>query len=106
MDLQQKVESKTKQYLRITLTKEQKAELNILDWWQKYKDNYPCLFKAAVACLHIPATSVPAECIFSLAGYVVRDRRSKLLPENVNKLIFLNQNAKNICEPIPVIEIN
>ena len=106
MDIQQKVESEIKQYLRITLTKEQKAEFNILDWWQKYKDNYPCLFKAAVACLHIPATSVPAELIFSLAGYVVRNRRYNLLPSNINKLIFLHQNAKNIRETISVIEIN
>ena len=33
--------------------------------------------------IHIPATSVPSECIFSLAGYIVRDRRSKILAANV-----------------------
>ena len=32
---------------------------------------------------HIPATSVPSECIFSLAGYILRDRRSKILAANV-----------------------
>ena len=60
------------------------------------------LFKAALACLHVPATSLPAERIFSLAGYAVRDRRTKLLPDNVNKLIFLHQNIHVIHEvPAP-----
>ena len=63
------------------------------------------LFKAALACLHVPATSLPAERIFSLAGYVVRDRRTKLLPDNVNKLIFLHQNIHVLPEvPAPVIQ--
>ena len=46
--------------------------------------------------LHIPATSVPAERIFSLAGHVVRLRRSKLLPTNVNKFVFLHKNLDEI----------
>ena len=78
IDLRQKEDSEIKQYLRLTLTAEQKEHLNILDWWRSYNDIYPCLFKAAQACLDVPATSVPAERIFSLAEYVVGDRRTKL----------------------------
>ena len=37
---------------------------------------------------------------------VVRDCSSKLLSTNVNKLIFLHHNAKNISDMTPVIEIN
>lgn len=39
-----------------------------------------------------PATSVPSERIFSKAGIVVSDRRSRLKAKNVNMLIFINQN--------------
>ena len=37
---------------------------------------------------------------------VVRDRSSKRLYIYVNMLTFLHENAKNICETTPVIEIN
>ena len=39
-------------------------------------------------------TSVPSERVFSTAGHVCNDSRSRLLPENVNKLIFLAKNMK------------
>ena len=79
-------------YKDIKLTKEEKKKLNVLDWWKSHAMIYPRLFTAAISMLHIPATSVPAERIFSLAGHVVRLRRSKLLPTNVNKFVFLHKN--------------
>ena len=95
MDLKRKVKGEIKEYVRKTLNKEQKKQFNILEWWRTNKDIYPCLFKAAQACLHVPATSVPAERIFSLAGYAVRDRRTKYLSDNM-KLIFLDENDQLI----------
>ena len=44
--------------------------------------------------LAIPATSVPAEHAFSEAGHIVNQKRSCLLAENVNKLVFLAENLK------------
>ena len=38
------------------------------------------------------ATSVPSEQVFSIAGSVVNEKRSRLLPENVDKLVFLYEN--------------
>ena len=38
------------------------------------------------------ATSVPSEQVFSVAGSVVDEKRSRLLPENVDKLVFLFEN--------------
>ena len=73
-----------------------KHKCNVLQWWKENKTFFPCLFKAAQAYLHIPATSVPSERIFSLAGYVVCDRRSKMLATNVNKSIFLKRNESHI----------
>ena len=82
--------------MKITLSKKQKQRSNVLEWWNQNKTYFPYLYKAAQAYLHIPATSVPAERIFSIAGYIVRKRRSKLLPTNVNKLVFLHQNKSCI----------
>jgi len=42
--------------------------------------------------LCIPATSVPAERVFSTAGDVVTAQRSQLKSEHVDRLIFLKKN--------------
>ena len=67
-----------------------------MDWWEQNKLNYPTLYKTSKALLSIPATSVPAERVFSLAGFIVRKRRARLTSGNVNTLIFLNKNFDSI----------
>ena len=62
----------------------------------KNKLNYPTLYKTAKVLLSIPATSVPAERVFSLAGFICRKRRNRLTSGNVNTLIFLNKNFGSI----------
>jgi hypothetical protein len=49
------------------------------------------LSKLARKYMAIPASSVPSEPIFSLAGNIVNKKRTMLSPENVNLLIFLNK---------------
>ena len=83
-------------YKNVRLLATQKEQTNILTWWKTNQNQFPHLFQFVRANLHIPATSVPAERIFSLAGYIVRDRRSKILSKNVNKAIFLKANAQHI----------
>ena len=67
-----------------------------MEWWEKNKLNYPTLYKTAKVLLSIPATSVPAERVFSLAGFICRKRRNRLTSGNVNTLIFLNKNFDSI----------
>jgi hypothetical protein len=55
---------------------------------------YPDIWNLAEQSLHIPATSVPAEWVFSVALYVVNNKRAKLAPDNANVLIFLHDNAE------------
>ena len=63
-------------------------------WWNSCKGRYPLLVQLAKKYLAIPATSVPCERVFSAAGHVVNEKRSCLLPTNVNMLVFLAENLK------------
>ena len=83
-------------YKNIRMKKEEKEKTNVLTWWRVHRQMFPNLFNLVKVFLHIPATSVPSERIFSLAGYIVRDRRSKILATNVDKTIFLKKNEDHI----------
>ncbi len=65
-----------------------------LEWWAKKEPIFPTVAQVAKSVLAIPASSVPSERIFSLAGMIVTKKRSQLSPENVDLLIFLNKNLK------------
>ena len=65
-----------------------------LQWWGARKVSFPYLYQIALRHLHIPATSVPSERVFSTAGNVVNLKRASLHPDNVDILIFLHHNVK------------
>ena len=65
---------------------------NPLQWWRKNEGRYRKLSVLAKEYLAIPATSVPAERVFSTAGLIVNCLRTRLSPEHVDMLIFLNKN--------------
>ena len=67
-----------------------------MKFWRDNKSSYPLLYQVAKKYLHIPATSVPSERIFSLAGFIVRKKRIKLLEKHVNLHIFLAKNKDHI----------
>ena len=46
--------------------------------------------------LCVCGTSVPSERLFSQAGYLVNNLRTKLTPEHVNMLVFLAKNLKEL----------
>ena len=70
---------------------------NPLIWWRENQKHFPQLAKLAKKYLCVPATSVPSERAFSMAGHVVNEKRSSLLPENVNMLVFLSANLEVNC---------
>ena len=71
-----------------------KSSENCLEWWSKNNHSYLNLAKLAKQYLCIPATSVPAEQVFSVAGEIVNTKRASLKPESVNLLIFLSKHSK------------
>ena len=53
---------------------------NPLTWWRQNKERLPDLSRLAHVYLGPPPTSVPSERLFSVAGKVISDHRSALLP--------------------------
>ena len=66
-------------------------------WWSQHSAMYPDIWNLANRILHIPATSAPAERVFSVASNVISNKRANLAPDNANVLIFLHDNAE-FCE--------
>ena len=86
-------------YQRVTLIPEEKKEKYANDpmkYWTDNKSRFPLLYQVAKKYLQIPATSVPSERVFSLAGFIVRKKRTKLLEKHVNQQIFLARNKDHI----------
>ena len=63
-----------------------------LPWWKAHADKYKRLAELAKTYLSIPATSASSERTFSSAGNIITTKRTCLLPENVDLLVFLHQN--------------
>ncbi|XP_063219848.1 uncharacterized protein LOC134529559 [Bacillus rossius redtenbacheri] len=62
-----------------------------IEFWLK-DVNYPHLKKAALKNLIIPLGSVYSERLLSSAGNILQEKRNRMLPENLRKLVFLNSN--------------
>jgi len=67
-----------------------------IEWWKKNHTRFPYLSVLVLAkkYLAVPATSVTPERAFSVAGHIASQKRSCLLPENVNRVVFLAENLK------------
>lgn len=65
---------------------------NPAKWWQNHQYIYPNLAKLYRLKCCAMSTSVPCERIFSKSGYLISDRRTRLKPEKVKQLMFLNVN--------------
>lgn len=61
-----------------------------LEWWSRHAGAHSMLASAAQKYLSTPATSVPCDRLFSLAGHDVQKRRVSLSSENVNDIVCLS----------------
>ena len=99
-DLSKRISAEIDRFSRISLKREQKHTIRLISWWQERKEEYPYLFKAVRAMLCTPATSVPCERIFSEAGYISRAKRSRILPGNLDKILFIKKNQAYLPQTI------
>ena len=67
---------------------------NPLQYWKKNKLQYPLLAQLARKYLAPPCTTVPSERLFSTAGNIVTDKRTRLDIDKVEMLLFLNKNVR------------
>ncbi|KAF2890638.1 hypothetical protein ILUMI_15535 [Ignelater luminosus] len=66
---------------------------NPFAWWPTHKSKFSeCIIKLAAKYLSAPASSVYSERLFSEAGNVYEEKKNRLLPKNVKRLIFLHHN--------------
>lgn len=60
--------------------------------WRERAGNYPNLSRLALRYLCIPASSIPCERVFSVAGNTITKRRCSLAPARAEKLVYLHEN--------------
>ena len=77
-------------YLSKPLTPFHRA--NSLKWWKDNQVRFPSLAKLALRYLSAPPTSVALERLFSGAGEIYSDKRSSLLPEKAEMILFFKNN--------------
>ncbi|CAH2090005.1 unnamed protein product [Euphydryas editha] len=63
-----------------------------LKWWKTHRAIYPHPYQIAIQKLNAVASSVPCERVFSAAGNILNERRTRLGIRKLQQLIFLNQN--------------
>ncbi|KAJ8721011.1 hypothetical protein PYW08_006476 [Mythimna loreyi] len=61
-----------------------------LESWRNYEAAYPQLTRLACKHLLVPASSAPAERLFSKASAILTKSRSRILSKRLPKLLFLN----------------
>jgi len=71
------------------------ADIDVLKWWRDNEGQLPQTAAVARRYLSVPATSVESERLFSATGRLISKLRTRLLPDNVEVLVFLNKNGNN-----------
>lgn len=64
-----------------------------LVWWKHHENIYPNLANLVRTRLNMVSTSVPCERMFSKAGAIITERRTRLQTKKVKELMFLNANV-------------
>ena len=63
-----------------------------LDFWKANEGRFPALAQAARSYLCSPCTSIDSERLFSTAGLIMDEKRSRLTAKNAEMLIFSKAN--------------
>ena len=72
------------------------SNLSALKFWLEKSKKLPILSKVAKHFFTAQATSTPSERLFSKAGYTTWDRRNKLSPHKIDKMMIIYSYERNI----------
>ena len=72
------------------------SKVDVLVWWKEHQQTLPLLATCARKYLCITASSASAERLFSASGKVITPLRSSLDPANVDKMVYLHENLKEV----------
>ena len=70
-----------------------------LKWWNQHSGDFPNLVKIVRTYLCCPPSSIPSEQLFSSAGLIYDEKRTSLLADKAEKLLFLKSN-------LPLLKFN
>jgi hAT family protein len=76
-------------------------DTDILEWWKHHADTYPRLARIARDYLAIPATSVPAERVFSGGADLITDKRGSLNEDTIRACLCLSSWSRCWFSPCP-----
>ena len=65
-------------------------------WWVSNKKTYPNIFNIALKYLSPPSSSVYSERVFSEAGNISTEKRSRLAPHKADNILFLHHNLPKL----------
>ncbi|XP_018604483.2 zinc finger BED domain-containing protein 4-like isoform X2 [Scleropages formosus] len=73
---------------------EEPTEEDSLHYWKRKATDFPQLSQVAKKVFTVPATSTSVESIFKTLGKTLRPERCRLLPKNLETLIYLKANYR------------
>jgi hAT family C-terminal dimerisation region len=78
------------EFIRYVMSPPVCGRTKALEWWRQHAEVYPCLARVARDHLAIPATSVPAERVFSGGADLISQKRGSLSEDTIRACICLH----------------
>lgn len=66
------------------------TNLDLIDWWNSRRNDFPKLSKFALNIHSIPASSIPSERLFSTGGNLITEKRTRLNPDSIENILILH----------------
>ena len=79
-------------------------EFNLLKWWRSRQAIFPIVSLIAKEILACPASTIAVEQAFSVGGYILDERRSRLTVENLENQALLDDWTKAAARQQDVVE--
>ena len=83
---------KFKRRLRRQVQVESPTSHNPLKFWHENRKQFKRLYKVSRQILCAPASQAPVECLFSISGHILSQRRLRNSDQNFGNILFANVN--------------